>query len=77
MVFMYGIYPRSVVKYNYSGVMSVISKNDFEKYIKATKNKRSFAIEDCDGSNLDRSVFVKIAENFDRYLKMYKDNKLK
>lgn len=53
----------------------MIKKIDFEKYMKATNNQKSFLISECDKSGLKRSVFVEIAENFEKYKALYEDNK--
>ena len=53
----------------------MVNKEIFEKYLKATNNKCSFLIEDCDRSGLDRQTFLEIAIHFDEYKKLYCDKK--
>ncbi len=55
----------------------MIKKIDFEKYMKATNNQKSFLISECDKSGLKRSVFVEIAENFEKYKALYENNQMK
>lgn len=48
-----------------------VTKDDFEKYMKATNGKKSYSVDECIISGLGPNKFIYIADNLDYFKNIF------